>query len=268
MLGLLIWSLTLFSCAAPSANQNAESGKDGFKVAYNQQKFSQADVFGILAANKGTGIFLAEFDQCTFTSNIRFGPLAHVFQSFAASCIFRNCTFEGDLEADMTFFQGQISFGKCRFKKNVNFQNAVFAGPAGFRECTFDGDAMFQNTVFWKENNWMGSHFYGVGLFQAARFMEKAQFGNVVFHANADFSLTRLEEGIAMEYARSEGRVDFTDARSMGLMSFRSSVLKQVNMSQIRSYGPVRFGQAEVADSIVKKGARFLGDLPEWPAKN
>ena len=251
------------ACAAGPSKKNSNTntgGEDHHTVRYKGKTFEEADLSALLHEKKGTPFKLFEFDDCTFQKSVRFSPVENTYLPFTGTCVFRNCSFDAGIQANMTQFLGQVNFVKCRFKQNTNFQNAVFMGPAGFKDCTFDGDAQFQNCIFMKESSFMSSHVYGVALFQAARFSEKAQFGNVVFHAAADFSQCRFDEGAGFDYVRIEGTLDFTDSRNMGVMNFRAAELKRTQLVNLRSFGLVRFTETSFGDSLVTRGARFFAE--------
>lgn len=262
LLGLFFLVLGGISCATGPGknNQSVESESGDYQMLFKEKTFEMANLATFLERKKGLTLRLLEFENCTFTGVLKFSPLDNINQTFPATVIFRNCTFEGDVQGNMTQFAGQVSFGKCRFKKLANFQNSTFSAPVGFRECTFDGDAQFQNTLFLRENTWMGSHFYGIGLFQAARFMEKANFSNCVFHGYGDFSLCRFDEGLNMDYSRCEGTLDFTDGRNMGLMNFRGTAMKRAQLNNLRTYGLIRFTDATFSDSLITKGTQFFAE--------
>lgn len=241
-----------------NANEKVEG--EGPVLSFKAKSFKATDLSGLLVSKKGAHISQLEFDECTFEGDVSFGPLLDGFSVFTGTAIFRNCVFEGTVSGKMTQILGQLSFGKCRFKKVVNFQNATFLGPVGFRECVCDGDIMFQNGLFMKEANFMTSNFYGVSLFQSSRFMEKAQFGNAIFHANADFTMCRFQEGVSFDYARIEGKIDFTDSRNDGLFSFRKTELKRAYLTNLKSFGPIRFIETTFSDSLDTKGLLMVLD--------
>lgn len=263
LIGAFFLVLGSVSCATGpgnSKNSGTMAPMDEHQTQFKGMTFESANLATFLEHKKGHLLRLIEFENCQFTGTLKFSPLDNIHQTFPASVIFRNCSFEGDVQANLTQFTGQVSFGKCRFKKLANFQNAVFLGPAGFRECTFDGDAQFQNAIFMRENTWMGSHFYGIGFFQAARFMEKANFSNCVFHGYADFSICRWDEGLMMDYTRVDGNIDFTDGRNFGLMNFRASEFKRIQLNQFRSFALIRFTEATFNEGLQTDGARFFAE--------
>lgn len=263
ILGVLLVALAGISCATGPAKKNAPANSppsDEHKTLFKGTTFEMANLATFLEHKKGHLLRFIEFEECTFTGPVKFSPLDNINQVYPASVIFRNCTFEGPIQANLTQFSGQVSFGKCRFKQVVNFQNSIFMGPVGFRECTFDQDAQFQNSIFMKSNTWMNSHFYGIGFFQASQFMERANLSNCVFHGYADFSLCRFEDGLNLDFARIAGTLDFTDSRNMGLMNFRGSELKRIQMNNLRTFGLVRFTEVSFSDSLILKGARFFAE--------
>lgn len=241
-------------------NTTVNSDEEGAVLTFKDKSFKATDLSGLLLSKKGRAASQLEFEGCTFDGDLSFIPLKEGFSAFMGTAIFRNCTFEGLVSGRMTQFLGQLNFGKCRFKKGANFQNATFLGPVGFRECVFDADILFQNCLFMKESNFMTSNFYGVSLFQSSRFMEKAQFGNAIFHANADFTLCRFQEGVSFDYARMEGKLDFTDSRNDGLLSFRKAELKRTQLTNVRSFGPVRFIETTFLDSLDTRGVQMVLD--------
>lgn len=265
LVSALLLNLCGLSCASGPGKNNQNTPQtmaptDEHKTLFKGTTFEMANLATFLEHKKGHLLRFIEFEKCTFTGSLKFSPLENTYQTFPATVVFRDCTFEGDVQGNMTQFAGQVSFGKCRFKKLANFQNSVFLGPSGFRECTFDGDAQFQNTLFLKENTWMGSHFYGIGFFQAARFLEKANFANCVFHGYADFSICRFDEGLMMDYTRVEGTLDFTDSRQHGPMNFKGSELKRTQFNNLRSFALLRFTETTFNDSLITKGAQFFAE--------
>lgn len=259
ILFLFLTLIHVSSCM--SSNPPYASGGDGEgpKLSFSKKNFRSQDL-GLLLQGKRTAVQQLEFDQCTFEGDLMFGPLTEGYASFPATAIFRECSFEGSVSAKMMQMLGQLNFGKCRFKKAVNFQNATFLGPVGFRECIFDAEVMSQNALFMRECNFMSSNFYGVTMFQSTRFMEKAQFGNAVFHANADFTMCRFQEGASFDFARFEARLDLAESRNDGLMSFRKTELKQTQLTNVRSFGQIRFLESTFADSLDTRGLQMVLD--------
>lgn len=241
-------------------NAGSSSDEEGPVLTFKDKSFKATDLSALLLSKKGRPASQLEFDGCSFEGELYFMPLKDGFSPFMGTAIFRNCTFEGLVSGRMTQMLGQLNFGKCRFKNGANFQNATFLGPVGFRECVFDADLLFQNCLFMKESNFMTSNFYGVSLFQSSRFMEKAQFGNAIFHANADFTLCRFQEGVSFDFARMEGKLDFTDSRNDGLFSFRKTELKRTQLTNLRSFGPVRFIETTFLDSLDTRGIQMVLD--------
>jgi len=262
---LIAWLFVLTgfaSCANNPAHVQDKPAEE--KLFYSGKTFDNQDLSVLGRKKNELSPKVIEFDQCTFTGTVRFGTLEEVYQSLPVTLLFKNCSFEGEVQGDMMQFLGELSFNKCRFKKVFSARNSVFHAPAGFRDCGFDGDVQFQNAVFLKESTWQGSHFYGISFFQSARFFEKAQFSNAFFHANADFTLCRFSEGAAFDFVKSEGNLDLSESRLEGLMTFRKAELfKRTSLNGLRSFGQIRFQFTRFEDSLTSKGARFFAEKPE-----
>jgi hypothetical protein len=83
------------------------------------------------------------------------------------------------------------------------------------------------------------------------------QFGNAVFHKNADLTLTRFDEGVWFDYAVFMGAVDLGSARALGPISFRAAKAKRVLLNNLTAYEKVNLDKLEVQDSTQTAGAVF-----------
>ena len=261
----IFFFLCILSATASCVGHSSSSfSSEHSKQFISGKTFVNQSIGFLIDDKKKSQIGQLEFENCTFQGKTTFSGFENIFSGFLYSCIFKNCSFEGDLYGNMTQYLGNLSFSKCRFKQNISFQNSTFLGPVAFRECTFDGSALFQNAIFQRESTWIGSHFYGIPFFQSARFFEKAQFMNVVFHSNSDFTLVKFSEGLTFDFARAEGALDFSESKFEGQSTFRKAEFsKRVVMKKIVSYSNIRFYESSFSDSLVTSGSKFFAEKIE-----
>jgi len=257
----LILGFGLCSCAGPrSGSVNSTEPK----LVFTAKNFKDQNLMELVREAGESHVGMMEFNQCNFTGITTFSALPNSYQSFPVGIFFKDCVFEGELNGGSVSFLGQVDFGKCQFKKGVSFRNSVFLAPAGFRDCGFDGEAAFQNSLFLKESTWVGSFFYTYSLFQGAKFFENAQFQNARFLANADFTQCRFLEGAIFDFCTASGKLDFSESRQDGLMTFRKSVLqKGMYMNHFRSFAPLRLLETQFGDSLYHQDFHSFAEKPE-----
>ena len=261
LVSFLILGFGLCSCAGPkSGSMNSTEPK----LVFTGKNFKDQNLLELVRKAGESHVGMMEFKQCNFTGITTFSALPNAYQSFPVGIFFKDCVFEGELNGGSVSFLGQVDFGKCQFKKGVSFRNSVFLAPAGFRDCGFDGEAAFQNSLFLKESSWVGSFFYTYSLFQGAKFFENAQFQNARFMANADFTQCRFLEGAIFDFCTASGKLDFSESRQDGLMTFRKSVLqKGMYMNRFRSFAPLRLLETQFGDSLYHQDFRSFAEKPE-----
>ena len=94
--------------------------------------------------------------------------------------------------------------------------------------------------------------------------MESAQFQNVRFMANADFTRCRFEEGGIFDFCVSAGKLDFSESKQEGLMTLRKAVLqKGLYLNRFRSFAPLRLYDTQFEDSLYHKEFRWFAEPPE-----
>lgn len=261
LIQLLVFGSLLSCCAGPK-NQN--SAGTGNALVFQNETFTNASIFAMMEKAGKKQIQQLEFINCNFQGETGFGNSAGSYHGFSAGLLFKDCSFEGDVNLQAVSFAGQADFSKCRFKKNLILKNSVFLAPFAFRNCGIDGEAGFQNCTFLKESTWMGSYFYNLALFQGSSFMKPAQFQNVHFSGNADFTQCRFGDGAIFDFCIATGKLDFTESRQEGLMTFRKSALKKgAQLIKFRSFAPLKFSETEFEDSLQVRGFRWFAEKPE-----
>ena len=261
LVSFLIIGFGLCSCAGPrSGSVNSTEPK----LVFTAKNFKDQNFMELVRKAGESQVVLMEFNQCNFSGITTFSAVPNAYQSFPAGIFFKDCVFDGELNGGSISFLGQVDFGKCQFKKGVSFRNSFFLAPAGFRDCGFDGEAAFQNSLFLKESTWVGSFFYSYSLFQGAKFFENAQFQNARFMANADFTQCRFLEGAIFDFCTASGKLDFSESRQDGLMTFRKSVLqKGMYMNRFRSFAPLRLLETQFGDSLYHRDFHSFAEKPE-----
>jgi uncharacterized protein YjbI with pentapeptide repeats len=259
----IISLFTALACCAGPKPATHVKGDDNTIVISNRY-FSNQNLLELSRKENGNPAIRLEFQHCTFQGQLSVNSAPNAYQAFPVGIFFRECTFEAEVNFQAIQFSGQVDFSKCQFKKGIVARNAVFAAPVGFRECGFDGEASFQNCIFMKECTWIGSYFYSFILFQGTRFMEKAQFQNARFMANADFTQCRFEEGGIFDYCVATGKLDFSESKQEGKMTFRKAVLqKGLYLNRFRSFAPIQLIDTQFEDSLYKKEFRWFAEPPE-----
>ena len=261
LVSFLIIGFGLCSCAGPrSGSVNSTEPK----LVFTAKNFKDQNFMELVRKAGESQVVLMEFNQCNFSGITTFSAVPNAYQSFPAGIFFKDCVFDGELNGGSISFLGQVDFGKCQFKKGVSFRNSFFLAPAGFRDCGFGGEAAFQNSLFLKESTWVGSFFYSYSLFQGAKFFENAQFQNARFMANADFTQCRFLEGAIFDFCTASGKLDFSESRQDGLMTFRKSVLqKGMYMNRFRSFAPLRLLETQFEDSLYHRDFHSFAEKPE-----
>lgn len=263
LIPLIILQAMLACCAG--SKKRSGTGTTGGSLIFKDETISAGNLYELIEKSGQQQILRVEFQHCTFQgSSTSMSNLPDVYHGFAASLLFRDCTFESMLNLQGVSYAGRVDFSKCRFKKDVIIKNSVFLAPFGMRECGIDGEAGFQNCTFLKESTWMGTYFYTLALFQGSTFLKPAQFQNVHFTGNADFSLCRMQEGAIFDFCVAGGKLDFTETRQEGLMTFRKSILKKgTQLVKFRSFAPLKFLETEFEDSLQVRGFRWFAEKPE-----
>ena len=259
---LLCFSLVVSCCAGPRPS-SAQQGDEN-TILISNRYFSHQNLLDLAKLQNGKTAHRLEFQRCTFQGQVSLSALPNAYQNFPVGIFFKDCTFEAEVNFQSIHFSGQVDFGKCQFKRGLVAKNSVFTAPVGFRECGFDGEASFQNSIFMKECTWLGCFFYSYALFQGTRFMETAQFQNTRFLANADFTRCRFEEGGIFDFCVATGKLDFSESRQEGLMTFRKAVLqKGLYLNRFRSFAPLRLYDTQFEDSLYHKEFRWFAEPPE-----
>ncbi|MEJ1930504.1 pentapeptide repeat-containing protein [Nostoc sp. NIES-2111] len=258
-----IMLLLIAACARPGTGgpvqaQTVQSGR----LSFVGQTFADSVPMTSFADKAQGKVLVLEFERCTFSKTATFTGAGTEFSSFPYTCIFKDCTFEGDMQAGQTQFAGRLNLVKCRFKKKVNFQNCTFSAPVGFRTCSFDGDASWNNSLFMREASFMDSHFFDVARLQACRFLAQAMFGNAVFHKNADLTLCRFDEGAWFDYGVFMGQADFGSTRALGPLSFRQTQTERLLLNNLTAYDKVNLSGLVAKDSTRLQGAVFWRGRP------
>jgi hypothetical protein len=118
-------------------------------------------------------LFLSQqivFDKCVFEENVVFTAPWSEPDSVAVE------------------FKSDVIFNSSVFKNQTRFRNAVFNGMAGFDGCTFAGVVTFKNAVFGKDAKFRTVSFGGYFLCGRAIFGSSARFTNSHFAKGANFS--------------------------------------------------------------------------------
>ena len=264
LVSVFVLGFALSACAGPKPANAVLAQADENVMIFTNRTFANQNLSDLIRRQDGKTAIRLEFQRCTFQGVTSLSSLPNAYQAFPSGLFFRDCTFEGEINFQAISFPGQVDFSKCQLKKGLICRNAVFMAPMGFRECGFDGEAGFQNCIFMKECTWLGSVFYSYALFQGSRFMKTSQFQNVRFMANSDFTQCRFDEGGVFDFCIATGKLDFSESRQEGLMTFRKSVLqKGLYLNRFRSFGPLRLFETQLEDSLYHRDFRWFAEAPE-----
>lgn len=226
----------------------------------------------------------AEIDTL-LASNAEFDRAVSVAGSTLRTAVFREATFDGDLDMTEATIDETAVFDEVRLNADACFQSVGFAGPASFQGAEFHGDAnmleddvTFEDAVFESHANFTRAEagfavfrrteFRAETSFDEVRITGDAQFTNAVFEETASFRGAEFHgdakvmyDDVSFEGATFNDRADFT------LATFEDASFEAVRFTDDVTFEDAVFGDDASFDSSTFAGrvafqeARFYSDV-------
>lgn len=199
------------------------------------------------------------------------------------SLSFVDCTFEGDVwgfriegeeksgkwtkngPAHMADFHKDVLFKNCTFEEDVNFKYSGFLENADFPNAEFEEYAGFKYTKFNEDADFSGSKFDGDANFKYTDFDEHANMSGTVFNDYADFKYTKFPRGADFSEAdfQDDAVFKYTEFRGgvdMGSTSFRRDAdFKYTKFSSPSNFKGTDFGSNSDFKYAQLDGREFKG---------
>lgn len=127
--------------------------------------------------------------------------------------IFKNITFNKDLQFIFNSFDYKVKFINCIFMKNVLFGSCHFEENVEFAGCVFSQNTDFTCSVFNQKSNFLSTKFEGLkNDFSKIHFNKDTSFENIKVKSDINFSDSIFEENVCFENAAFEGNIRFHES--------------------------------------------------------
>ena len=127
--------------------------------------------------------------------------------------IFKNITFNKDLQFIFNSFDYKVKFIICIFMKNVLFGSCHFEENVEFAGCVFSQNTDFTCSVFNQKSNFLSTKFEGLkNDFSKIHFNKDTSFENIKVKSDINFSDSIFEENVCFENAAFEGNIRFHES--------------------------------------------------------
>ncbi len=175
----------------------------------------------------------------------------------------------------LLIFRGPVTFAGTRFEQMVDLSRAVFMQPVTLSMAVFMRESYFvqgrflrevhgEKTVFGPHTRFHLSRFHESATFQGAQFAGLAEFLEITFDRDADFSHASFKSGTGFSGSQFNGRADFSETAFDGdaFFTFTNFVgdasFDRATFRAIADYDDARFnGGDDFSKTQFEKGAQF-----------
>ena len=120
--------------------------------------------------------------------------------------------FNGPVTFSGTTFEQPVDLSRSVFAQPITLSGAVFLRESYFVQGHFLGDVIGEKTAFGPHTRFHRSQFHGPVTFQQSGFSGLAEFLEVVFERDANFSYAYFKSGTGFSGSQFRGLSDFSEA--------------------------------------------------------